>query len=174
MFLKGLLPYGARVEERPTPQVEKPQGEGTGVVSICSVSEVKRVERRTRKRVTIVEESWRGRGEMEEGQWQTRKVEKREEEVAVMNWVGVVVEGKLRQEVNGEEGYEEGKSMGRSMPQAQRADEDDWFVLLDRPPYLAVPIPPGLCLLFSSSCYHRFLLGNTSFAPLQTLAYIHC
>ncbi|XP_067093386.1 titin-like [Osmerus mordax] len=134
VFLKGLLPDGAQDEERQTPQ---------GVISICSVSEMKMVARRTQKRVTIVEESWRWQGEMEEGQWQTRKVEKREEEVAVMDWVGVAEEGTLRQEVNVEEIYEEEKSMARSMPRASKADEDDWFVLLDRPPYLAVPIAPA-------------------------------
>ncbi|XP_062322680.1 titin-like isoform X3 [Osmerus eperlanus] len=134
VFQKGLLPDGAQDEERQTPQ---------GVISICSVSEVKMVERRTRKRVTIVEESWRRQEEMEEGQWQTRKVEKREEEVAVMDWVGVAEEGTLRQEVNVEERYEEEKSMARSMPRAPKANEDDWFVLLDRPPYLAVPIAPA-------------------------------
>ncbi|XP_046884093.1 titin-like isoform X5 [Hypomesus transpacificus] len=143
VFLKGLMPDGAQDEERQTPQGEGRQGEGTGGISTCSVSEVKRVERRTRKRVTIVEETWRRQGEREQGQWQTSKVEKQEEGVVVMNLVGVVEEGTLRQEVNVEERYEEEKSMDRSMPQAQRADEDDWFVLLDRPPYLAVPVLPA-------------------------------
>ncbi|XP_075964987.1 uncharacterized protein LOC142969175 isoform X5 [Anarhichas minor] len=158
VFLKGLLPEeeeGAEMKQESEKEVtdeslsddrlrgklkewrdeveEELKSGSSDVTSTTSVVAHQKVQRRTKKRVTIVDERGPTQEEME----------------GVQVRHGVVLEERLEkdrtrlqtqilEEITEGEGTERLQAEHR----AQLADKDIWFILLDRPPYKAVLQPP--------------------------------
>lgn len=113
---------------------EKLKSESLDVTSTTSVVAYQKVERRTKKRVTIVEEREQKQEEIENVQIQ-RGVISEERLEKEMTWrktetLEEISEGNVREMLQNED-------------QSQVADEDIWFILCDRPPYKAVFKPTG-------------------------------
>lgn len=155
VFLKGLLPEEEEVEVKQVSEkevkdrslldddlrekqceiekewkneVEEESG-SSDVAGSTSVAAYQKVERRTQKRVTIVEERGLGCEEMADVQLQA----------VVMSEERLVKEGTWRQDIT-ERGVTD-----RLQPEdpSQVAEKDVWFILFDCPPYKAVFMPPG-------------------------------
>lgn len=159
VFLKGLLPEEeeAKVSEKETTdetlldeslreklrQIEKEwqdeveeklKSGSSDVASGTSVMAYQKVEHRTKKRVTIVEERGQKREEMEDVQVQA----------GAMSEERLAKEGTWRMTEILEEVTERKVTEGLQAEEAsQAADEDVWFIFFDRPPYKAVFQPPG-------------------------------
>lgn len=160
VFLKGLLPEEKEVEVKQVSEkevkdwslldddlrekqyeiekewkneVEEESG-SSDVAGSTSVVAYQKVERRTKKRVTIVEERGLGCEEMDDVQLQA----------VVMSGERLVKEGTWRQTEIVEEITERGVT-DRLQPEdpSQVAEKDVWFILFDCPPDKAVFIPPG-------------------------------
>ncbi|XP_045901683.1 uncharacterized protein LOC123968783 isoform X4 [Micropterus dolomieu] len=157
VFLKGLL-----LEEEVAEVMQKSEKEGTDesqlddglreklrqmekewqdeveekmsdVGSTSSVVAYQKVERRTKKRVTIVEEREQRQEEMEDGQVQSGGMsEERLEKGGAWHEteiLGYITQRKVTERLQAED-------------PSQVADKDVWFILFDRPPYKAVYKPP--------------------------------
>lgn len=160
VFLKGLLPEEEEVEVKQETEkevtdesvlddslreklrqiekewrddVEDKLKSGSSDVT-SSIVAYQKVERRTKKRVTIVEERGRTQEEMEDVQVQ-RVVMSEERIEKEMTWrktetLEEITEGEVTERLQTED-------------RSQGPDEDIWFILFDRPPYKAVFKPPG-------------------------------
>lgn len=128
-----------QIEKEWQNEVEEKSG-SSDVVTTTSVVSYQKVERRTKKRVSIVDERGPRREETEEVQIQTgvRSEESLEKDE---KWR----ETEILEEIT------ERKVSERLQPEVktQVADKDVWFILLDRLLYKAVFIPPGT--VFQSS-----------------------
>lgn len=157
VFLKDLLPEEEEVEVE---QVSKKEGtdgfsdglreekignemkneveesDSSDVAGTMSVVAYQKVERRTKKRVTIVEERGLTQKEMEDVQPQT--VVMSEVTMRQTGTVGDITERELTERLQPED-------------QSQVADEDVWFILFDRFPYKAAFKPLGKVFLIKTS-----------------------
>lgn len=158
VFLKGLLPEEEEVEVE---QVSKKEGtdgfsdslreekignemtneveeksDSSDVAGTMSVVAYQKVERRTKKRVTIVEERGLRQKEKEDVQLQT--VVMSEGTMRQAGTVGDITERELTERLQPED-------------PSQVADEDVWFILFDRPPYKAVFKPLGKVFLIKTA-----------------------
>ncbi|XP_031708481.1 uncharacterized protein LOC116386431 isoform X6 [Anarrhichthys ocellatus] len=161
VFLKGLLPEeeeeeeGAEMKQEREKEVtdeslsddrlrgklkewrdeveEKLKSGSSDVTSTTCVVAHQKVQRRTKKRVTIVDERGPTQAEMEGVQVQhgVVLVERLEKERTRL-------QTQILEEITEGEGTERLQAEHR----AQLADKDIWFILLDRPPYKAVLQPP--------------------------------
>lgn len=101
------------------------------VVSTTSVVAYQKVERRTKKRVTIVEDTGQQQEDMENMQIQSGIIsEERLEKEKIWRRTEILEEREITERFQAED-------------QSQGQDKDIWFVLFDRPPYKAVVKPPG-------------------------------
>nr|XP_033496144.1 uncharacterized protein LOC117265653 isoform X2 [Epinephelus lanceolatus] len=103
------------------------------VATTTSVVTYQKVERRTKKRVTIVEERGQKQEAVEDAQVQ-RSVISEERLETVGTWrktetLEEITEGEVTERRQAED-------------QSQVADEDIWYIVFDRPPYKAVFTPP--------------------------------
>ncbi|KAM4601150.1 uncharacterized protein ACJ7VT_020965 isoform 2-T2 [Polymixia lowei] len=164
VFFKGLLPEGAEEEGMPQrereeevigdslkddglrerlrhierewqQEVEQTLKSGSSVVMDTStVVTVKKVK--ISKKVTIIEDSWGQRKEMEEEQVQRGLMSGRLEKEEMWRKTDVLeVTNKVR------EGFQAGEMAAMNLRRSQ-VEDDDWYVLLDRSPYEADFKPP--------------------------------
>lgn len=129
----GLREKLCEIEKEWKNEVEEKSG-SSDVAGTTSVVAYQKVERRTKKRVTIVDERGLGCEEMDDLQLQA----------VVMSEERLVKEGTWRQTEIVEDITERGVT-DRLQPEdpSQVAEKDVWFILFDCPPYKAVFIPPG-------------------------------
>ena len=128
-----------QIEKEWQNEVEEKSGSSDIVTTTTSVVAYHKVEHRTKKRVTIVDERGPRREETEEVRVQT----------GVMSEESLEKEDKWRKTEILEE-ITETKVSERLQPEVKTkvADNDVWFILLDRLPYKAVFIPPGTVFQF--------------------------
>lgn len=182
VFLKGLLPEEEEAEEKQESEKEvtdesllddgmreklrqiqkewqdEVEEKMSGVVGTTSVVAYQKVERRTKKRVTIVEERVQKRVEMEDVQVQAGVIMSEERLVQAGTWRQTeILERKVTERLQAED-------------PSQEADNDVWFILFDRPPYKAVFIQPGTVC----HCADRFrpLLISNILISLQFISLI--
>ncbi|XP_039662860.1 titin-like isoform X2 [Perca fluviatilis] len=112
---------------------EKLKSGSSDVSSTTSVVAYQKVERRTKKRVTIVEE----RGQKQNG---IEKVQVQYDEMSEesLDKDGTLCKTEIREEITEREVTER----LQAEDQSQVADKDVWFILFDRPPRRAVFKPP--------------------------------
>ncbi|KAM8734767.1 uncharacterized protein AB9X84_023470 isoform 12-T13 [Acanthopagrus schlegelii] len=122
-----------QIEKEWQNEVEEKSGSSDNVATTTSVVAYHKVEHRTKKRVTIVDERGPRREETEEVRVQT----------GVMSEESLEKEDKWRKTEILEE-ITETEVSERLQPEVKTkvADNDVWFILLDRLPYKAVFIPP--------------------------------
>lgn len=114
--------------------MEELKSGSSDVATTTSVVTYQKVERRTKKRVTIVEERGQKQEAVEDAQVQ-RSVMSEERLETVGTWrktetLEEITEGEVTERRQAED-------------QSQVADEDIWYIVFDRPPYKAVFTPPG-------------------------------
>lgn len=146
------------LEERWKEEVDEKEVDGLpDVISTTSVFEGCKVEWRTQKTVTIVEEI------QEEEQLQPERVseERLEMKSVVLEWrKSVVVEERFHQMVIREESFQEDKKMELNVQQSLIDDKDNWFVLLDSSPIKAIYNPPGM-----STSHHAVTIVTINKTP---------
>lgn len=180
VFLKGLLPEEEEVEVKQDSEKEvtdkslsddsmseklrqiekewqdeveeKLKSGSSDIAGTTSIVAYQKMERRTKKRVTIVEERGQKQEEMEDVQVQ-RSVISEERLEKERTWRRIeILEEKSEGEVT-------------ERLQAQVADKDVWFILFDRPPYKAVYKPPGTVC----NCANSFRLISLISRPFTSL-----
>ncbi|XP_070690933.1 uncharacterized protein [Pempheris klunzingeri] len=145
VFLKGLLPEEEEAEGTDASplddslrgklhQIEREwqdmvEERMSDVTSTTSVVAYQKVERRTKKKVTIVEERGQQQEEMEDVQVRVGVMSEERLEKAGTWRKTEILERKVTERLQAED-------------PAQVADKDVWFILFDRPPYKAVFKPP--------------------------------
>lgn len=165
VFLKGLLPEEEEVEVKQESEVavtgeslfddsfreklqqvekerQKDVVERSGSLDVAGTTSVvayQKVERRIKKRVTIVDESGQRQEEMEDVQVQAGEMSMERLETGER-----LQKTEILEEVT-ERNLTERSVTERLQPErpSQVADEDLWFILFDRLPYKAVFKPPG-------------------------------
>lgn len=135
-----------QIEKEWQSEVEEKLGSPEEVGTTYAV-EVKRVERRTKKKVTIVDERGQVLGDADNMQEQADEIQERLEKQDMWRKTDVLVERTLR-EVTLE-------LQAGDQPQVE--DTDVWYILFDQPPYKAVFIPPGTIY-----CCAKQLLATTN------------
>ncbi|KAG7242152.1 hypothetical protein INR49_024198, partial [Caranx melampygus] len=127
----GLKKRLQQIEEEWQSEVEDKLGSPEEVGSTYAV-EVQRVERRTKKKVTIVDETGQMLGDADNMQEQADEIQERLEKQDMWRKTDVLVERTLREATL--------ELQANDQPQVE--DTDVWYILFDRPPYKAVFIPP--------------------------------
>ncbi|XP_042281134.1 titin-like isoform X2 [Thunnus maccoyii] len=121
-----------QIEKEWQDEVEQKFG-SPDVISTTSVVSYQKVERRTKKRVTIVEDRWQQQEDMENMQIQSGVIsEERLEKEKKWHKTAILeerTEGEVTERLQAED-------------QSQVEDRDIWFILFDHPPYKAVVKPP--------------------------------
>lgn len=127
----GLREKLRQMEKEWQDEVEEKMSDVGGTSSVVAYQ---KVERRTKKIVTIVEERVPRQEEMEDGQVQSGGISEETLEKGGA-WHETEIPGYITQRKATERLQAEDPS--------QVADKDVWFILFDRPPYKAVYKPPG-------------------------------
>ncbi|XP_022617645.1 uncharacterized protein LOC111234028 isoform X1 [Seriola dumerili] len=184
VFLKGLLPEEEEVEVKQESekevtaetllddslreklcQIEKEwQNEveeklgSPEIAGTTSIVTVQRVERRTKKRVTIVDERGQQLGDVDDMQEQADVIsDERLEKQEIWRKTDVLVERTLR------EVTKELQAEGQS----QVEDKDVWFIVFDRPPYKAVSKPPVTTVEHAQVDKGEYVISKTEITTVE-------